>query len=134
MEVNKELNNSELLSYKPAEKFIVDEIASMKGYDVLHINVKGYSPITDDFIICTVDSDTQLRSLSNAVERRLLKEIGIKPLNNGKEQALNSGWVVLDYFDFMIHLFLPREREYYSLERLWNMCETNELETNPTAE
>ena len=125
--------DTEALSYSAAAKFIYDEMAGIKARDVMHFNVKGYSPITNDFAICTVDSDTQLKSLANGIERRVLKEVGIKPNNNGKASAANSGWVVLDYFDFMIHIFIEQDREYYSLERLWNMCESESIDIDALA-
>ncbi len=119
--------DTEVLGFKVAAEFIYDEVFSKKGRDIVHIAVKGYSPITDDFVICTVDSMTQLKSLTSSIERRLLKEMGIKTTNSTSSFS-DTGWIVLDYFDFMIHIFLEQDREYYSLERLWNMCEIQEIE------
>lgn len=119
--------DTEVLGFKVAAEFIYDEIFTKKGRDVVHIDVKGYSPITDDFVICTVDSMQQLKSLTSSIERRLLKEMGIKTTNTTSSFS-ETGWIVLDYFDFMVHLFLEQDREYYALERLWNMCEIKEIE------
>ncbi len=119
--------DTEALSFSASAEFIYDEIFSKKGRDIVHINVKGYSPITDDFVICSVDSMQQLKSLSSSITRRLSREVGIKSTNTGPTFT-DTGWVVLDYFDFMIHLFVEQDREYYNIEQLWNMCEVEKIE------
>jgi len=121
--------DTEALSFNTASKFIYDEILSKKGRNIIHLDVKGLSPITDDFVICTVDSMTQLKSLSSSIKRRLSREIGIK-IENTKTPFINTGWVVLDYFDFMIHLFLEKDREFYNIEKLWENAPVEHIAEN----
>ena len=118
--------NTDVLGFKVAAEFIYDEIFAKKGRDVVHVDVKGYSPITDDFVICTLDSMTQLKSLASGIERRLLKEMGIKT-SSTKSTFTNSGWVVLDYFDFMVHIFLEQDRNFYNIEKLFDGATLEEI-------
>lgn len=68
------------------------------------------------FVICTVDSEAQLKSVSDAVSATA-KSLG---LGNPRTDARSgSQWVILDYFDIVVHIMMPQAREFYKLERLW---------------
>jgi ribosome-associated protein len=72
--------------------------------------------LTDYFVIATADNSIQLRAIADEIERRL-GEAGLKPLGvAGRQEAR---WVLLDYVDVVVHLFLPEARSYYDLELLW---------------
>ena len=73
--------------------------------------------ITDYFIICTVNSTVQTRALVRYIEE-YMKDLDIKPLS--KKSITDSPWVLLDYNDFIIHIFLQEGRDYYRLEKLWS--------------
>ena len=73
---------------------------------------------TDYFIICEGESNTQVRAISQNVYRRIRDELGIRP--NHSEGTSDSKWVLVDYFDLVVHIFYPETREFYNLENLWH--------------
>ena len=87
-----------------------------KAEDISVIDVRGKSPITNYFIIATATSEPHLRALANELEKTL-KELNIKSV--GRDYNTSSGWVVVDAFDFMAHIFLPEQRGLYGIESLW---------------
>lgn len=91
-----------------------------KALDVRLLNVTGKSSITNYFIIASGTSEPHLRALRRSIEEVLKK--GSTQLVGVEHQA-QSGWMCLDAFDFMIHLFLPRQRDTYQLEQLWKDAE-----------
>lgn len=95
-----------------------------KAVDLKVLDVRGKSSVTDYFIIGTCTSEPHLKALRSHIEREL-KDAKVSLV--GTEYTPESGWLVLDAFDFMIHLFLPETREHYSLETLWR--DAAEVET-----
>ncbi|MEJ7766113.1 MAG: ribosome silencing factor [Acidimicrobiales bacterium] len=73
--------------------------------------------IVDAFVICSAGNDRQVRTIAEEVERRVKEESGESPLRvEGKDEA---AWILLDYGDMVVHVFLDEWRAYYDLERLW---------------
>jgi ribosome-associated protein len=92
----------------------------LKAADVLLLNLKGVSDMTDFFVIASGTSDTHVRSVAEHVMDELKKE-GIRVTHvEGLEQGR---WVLLDYVDFVVHVFHPALRTFYQLERLWSDAE-----------
>ncbi len=91
-------------------------LGEKKADDLLVLNLKRFSPITDYFIIATANSSTHARSLADAVEEAMEKE-GI--YLHHREGYQSAQWILLDYIDFVVHIFLKEVREFYGLERLW---------------
>jgi ribosome-associated protein len=87
-----------------------------KAESLLVLDVQSVSTIADFFVICSGNSTTQLRGIANAVEESLESE-GARVLH--REGMPESGWLLLDYGDVVVHVFLPDTREFYALERLW---------------
>ena len=87
-----------------------------KAEDLKVLDVRGKSPITNYFLLATANSEPHLRALSNEL-MSTLKELGVKSV--GREFNEGSGWVVVDAFDFMVHIFLPQQRGLYGIEALW---------------
>jgi ribosome-associated protein len=71
----------------------------------------------DYFIICAGDSERQIRAIYDEIEHSL-KKVGVLPHHH--EGALDSGWLLLDYGDVIVHIFSALEREYYRLDELWS--------------
>ena len=98
----------------------VREIAQMlfdkKGSNIIAIDVKGISSITDYVIIADGNVDRHVIALAKEVED-IMRDAGEKPAH--VEGMQNGDWVVLDYFQVVIHLLVPEMREKYQLERLW---------------
>jgi ribosome-associated protein len=80
------------------------------------LDLRGLSDATDWFLIATGDSDTHARAIAENVLERM-REAGLKPA--GVEGKSGATWILLDYITLVIHVFLPRVREFYQLERLW---------------
>ena len=87
-----------------------------KAVDLVVLDVQGVSSVADYFLLCSGHSAPHLEAISAAI-REELKEEGVRPLH--AEGVAESGWVLLDYGDVLMHVFLEDTRVYYSLERLW---------------
>jgi len=87
-----------------------------KAHDVVVLDLHGVTDMTDYFVVASGTSDTHVRSVARHVEEALAKA-GITPAS---VEGLTQGrWVLLDYVDFVVHVFHPSLREFYQLERLW---------------
>jgi ribosome-associated protein len=84
--------------------------------DLTVLDVQGVSSVTDYFLVCSGKSTTHVRTIIDAI-RQELKSDGVRPLH--AEGQPESGWVLLDYGDVLVHVFLEDTRAYYALERLW---------------
>lgn len=91
--------------------------SSKKAERIVILDVSELLVITDHFLICNGGNDRQVRTIADEVEKRLLEAHRVKPFR--REGQREGRWVLLDYVDFVVHVFGPEEREYYDLERLW---------------
>jgi ribosome-associated protein len=91
-----------------------------KATDVVTLNLKKVSSFTDYFLICTGQSTRQVRAIAEAIEADVAAS-GTKPAY--VEGYDRSDWILLDYFDFVVHIFTGDQRRFYSLERLWGSAE-----------
>jgi ribosome-associated protein len=91
-----------------------------KANDVVVLSLKGVSDMTDYFVIASGTSDTHVRALGEHVQEELKK--GGSPAHH-VEGMTQGRWVLLDYVDFVVHLFHPTLRSFYQLERLWSDAE-----------
>ena len=95
---------------------IVDCIKAKKGSDIAILDIRKLSSLTDYFIICTSDSEPQTRAIANHIKKELSRK-KIKPFQIEGLDYLE--WVLMDYFDIVIHVFKKETREFYNIERLW---------------
>jgi ribosome-associated protein len=93
-----------------------DKLAS----DIVAFDVSEQLAITDAFLLCSAPNERQVQAIVDAVEERLLREHGVKPVR--REGEREGRWVLLDYVDFVVHVQHSEERAYYSLERIWKDC------------
>jgi len=91
-----------------------------KATEVTALDLRKVSSFTDYFLICTAQNARQVRAVAEAIEEALAQE-DLKPAHT--EGYERSGWVLLDYFDFVVHVFTADERRFYSLDRLWGSAE-----------
>ena len=97
-------------------KNIYKSIENKKGKDIVILDVRGLSPITDYIIITSGDVPTHTQAIADEVLKNL-KDKGELPLN---VEGISEGrWIVLDYGDVMVNVFIPELRDYYNLEWLW---------------
>lgn len=110
---------------------VVDKIISLllqkKGEDVLALNLKRLSPITDYFVIATANSSVHAQSLADTILEELKKE---GELPHHIEGYAGAQWILLDYIDCVVHIFLKEIREFYGLERLWGDAPKYEIKND----
>jgi ribosome-associated protein len=99
----------------------VDVASDKKAEDVLLLDIHTVTTIADYFVICTGNNLRQIQAIADALDEELGKQ-GAKVLY--REGVADSGWVLLDFGDIIVHIFGPKEREYYRLERLWSEAQT----------
>lgn len=87
-----------------------------KGADVTVLDLRGISSATDWFVIATGNSDVQVKAIADHVVNDLKKD-DVRPEH--VEGAQGGRWVLIDYIDFVVHVFHPRARDFYQLETLW---------------
>ena len=103
-----------------------------KAERVVILDVSSQLVITDFFVICSGNSDRQVRTIAQEVQQRLAEDHGVKPFR--REGEREGQWVLLDYVDFVLHVFQPEDREYYDLERLWADAEKTEIRESGAVE
>jgi len=102
---------------QPAEVAIAVEAAlERNAREPVLLDLRGISDVTDWFLIASGDSDTHTRAIAENIMERM-RESGFRP--TGVEGKAGATWILLDYVTLVIHVFLPRVRDYYELERLW---------------
>lgn len=89
-----------------------------KATDIMVQEVKGLISVTDYFVIATATNSRQVESIIDEIEEQERKIAGVKPLH--REGTADGLWALLDYGEFVVHVFQPETREYYRLEALWN--------------
>ncbi|NOY74086.1 MAG: ribosome silencing factor [Gammaproteobacteria bacterium] len=97
-------------------KLIVSSLEDLKALNIILLDVRDRSSITDYMVIASGTSNRHVRSLADKVVEKV-KAAGIQPL--GVEGKGESGWVLVDLVDVVVHIMHPEEREFYSLEKLW---------------
>jgi ribosome-associated protein len=100
---------------------VVDALADMKALEVKVLDVRGLTDIADWMVIASGTSDRHVRSVAQRVVERT-KEAGFRP--HGVEGQQDSDWVLIDLNEMIVHVMLPRVREFYGLEKLWDMTAT----------
>jgi ribosome-associated protein len=95
-----------------------------KAADVIVLDLRQTPAFTDFFVLCSAQSQRQVKAISDAVEDSLRAD-GVRP--NHVEGYDRAEWVLMDFFTFIVHVFTPQMREFYSLERLWGDAERIEV-------
>lgn len=98
-------------------KAIVKVMDSKKAKDIKLVEIKELSSLGDYFVIASASNTTQVKAIADEVEDEMTK-LGIEP--NRVEGRQSAQWILLDYYDVMVHIFLEESRNFYNLERLWS--------------
>ena len=98
------------------QQVVLDALADMKAVDVKAMDVRGITDITDTMVVASGTSDRHVKSIADRVVQRC-KDAGFRPY--GMEGERDGEWVLLDLQDVVLHVMLPRVREFYALEKLW---------------
>jgi ribosome-associated protein len=104
----------------PAEQ-LVSEIARLaadkKAIDVVELDLRGVLGYTDYFLVCSGNTGRQAKAIHDGILEGLKREYGMLPRR--VEGSANTGWILIDYLDVVVHIFTPQTREFYRLEQLW---------------
>lgn len=103
-------------------------LEAKKALEPVILDLRGITPISDYFVICSGSSSTHIKGLADSVTTEFEKK-GIRC--NRIEGYQNADWVLMDYGDVVVHIFTEELREFYSLERLWGDAPKVLLETSP---
>jgi len=100
---------------------VIRALEDMKALEIKVLDVRGLTDVADTMVIASGTSDRHVRSVAqNVVEKT--KQAGFRP--HGVEGQQDSDWVLIDLHDMIVHVMLPRVREFYGLEKLWDMTVT----------
>ena len=106
---------------------VVRGMQDKKASDIVVLNLKELkNAVADYFIICSANSDTQLEAVARSVEEEIEKVTGESPWQT--EGRTNREWVLLDYVDVVVHVFLRDRRKFYALEELWGDADISYIE------
>lgn len=97
-------------------KMIAEIIKTKKGFDINILDLRKLSGIADFFVICSADADRQVKAIADEVDEKLHNQ-GIRCFHKEGYETMN--WIILDYFDVIVHVFRAEARNYYNLEKLW---------------
>jgi len=97
-------------------KTIAELIKNKKGFEIRILDLRKLSTMADFFVICSADSERQVKAIADEIEDKL-SEQRIKCSNREGYETMN--WVLIDYFDVIVHIFKTEARNYYNLEKFW---------------
>lgn len=122
---NKTADSSELIDT------ITEALLDKKARDIVLLDVRELTTLTDYFIVCHGTSDTQIRALAGSVTEKTKKEIGESVW---KQEGLDARrWIILDYVNIVVHIFSEEKREFYGIERMWSDAIKTEIRDNEIA-
>ncbi len=98
-------------------EFCAKEAEEKKALDIVSLKVKELTTIADYFVLCTAQSEPQMRALSNWIQKSIFEELAVKPVKVNGESA--SKWILIDFGAVLIHIMTPEMRDRYQLEKLW---------------
>ena len=103
----------------------LDAALDKKAHDVVVLDLEGLCSFSDSFVICSGTSVRQTQSIADNVEEKL-RQAGTRPAH--MEGYSGGEWILIDYLDFVVHIFTERTREFYDLERLWRAGKRREIQ------
>ncbi len=110
-----------LLDPAPLARLAVDTASDKKAFDVLLLDIREVTTIADYFVICSGNNPRQIQTIADTIDEALENQ-GAAMLH--REGSADTGWILLDFGDVIVHIFGAKEREYYRLERLWGEAKT----------
>jgi len=115
------------LSPRTLARKIAQFALTKKAFDIVIMDLRKVTPITDFFVVCSADSDTQVKAIADAIIVGVQKA-GREVWHN--EGYSNLNWVLLDYVDVVVHIFKKEIRSFYNLERLWGDAKFDYVQDN----
>lgn len=107
-------------------ELIIEGIRDKKGKNIVRLDLRklGDAP-ADYFIICEGDSSTHIKAISDSIYKKVKEALQTMPSHT--EGSLNARWVLMDYFNTIVHVFYPETRHFYDLEQLWGDADLTEF-------
>jgi ribosome-associated protein len=98
---------------------IIEAVLDKKAKDVVALDLTNLQEsVSDYFIVCHGDSSTQVKAIAENILKETQDKLGLKP--NFKEGFKNLEWIIIDYIDIVVHVFIHSKRDFYGIEELWN--------------
>ena len=110
-----------LLDSAQLAKAAVDVASDKKASDIMLLDIRDVAAFADYFVICSGNNSRQIQAIADSIDEELGKQ-GAKVLH--REGIAETGWLLLDFGDVIVHIFGAKERDYYRLERLWSEAKT----------
>ena len=105
---------------------IIEGIRDKKGKNIIQLDLRRLSDApTDFFIICEGDSNTHVKAISDSIYKKVKDELHTAPTHT--EGSGNAKWILMDYFNTVVHVFYPETRAFYEIENLWSDAEVTEF-------
>lgn len=105
---------------------VIEGIKKIKGQDIVVMDVSKLTTLTDYFVICSGNSDTQIKAIADSVEDEVRENSGEKAWK--KEGLQARSWIILDFINIVVHVMSKEKREFYNIERMWNDAEVTYIE------
>ncbi len=107
------------VSFEELNEILIRSIQDVKGHDIVQLDLRGIEEAsTDCYIVCHGESTTQVNAIASRIIKNIELETGMKPVH--KEGMGNATWILVDYFDTIVHIFYKETREFYQIEELWS--------------
>ena len=119
--------NAEELTADELVEAIAGYASDKKAIDVVALQVRGVLDYTDWFLVCSGNTDRQTKAIHDAIYQGMKDDHGLLPRR--VEGTQEARWILMDYLDVVVHVFVPETREFYGLERLWGEVPSRALET-----
>jgi len=110
------------MNFEELKALVINAVEDVKAFDINVVDVHGRSSVSDTLIFASGRSDRQVKSIANNVVIEA-KKAGIAPL--GVEGLKTGDWVLVDLGDVVVHVMLPQVRDYYGIERMWDVDDPN---------
>lgn len=105
---------------------IKEGLLEKKAKDIVLLDVRELTTLTDFFMVCHGTSETQIRALANSVTNKVKEEL---EENVWRKEGMDARrWIILDYVDVVVHIFSEEKRQFYGIERMWNDAVRTEIE------
>lgn len=109
-------------------KVIIKGMEEKKASNIVLMDLRGVkNAFTDFFVICSGSSDTQIEAISDSIEEEVIKSNKERPFRS--EGKNNKQWILMDYVDVVVHVFLKDKRAFYGLEDLWGDAKITRIES-----
>lgn len=118
MKKSPKVKKIEIISTEEMVDCVVQGIQEKKGMDIVVMDLRSIeNNFTDYFVVCSGSSDTQIDAISDSIEKEMQTKLGIRP--HSMEGKSSKEWVLIDYFDVIVHVFIKDKRHFFQIEDLW---------------